>query len=188
MWISGLAWVVIPNLSTSLPLLVAPAVFYNWKYSLILAWFSRPHLSFFHSFILLIGSLNLTLFDLITYKWLVMNEVEYFPLLKSITCLGNITYSPSSPSLDISELWYVSHSPLSPVWTTTSTTNTTLLNFFTLVLENSLSTNLYALCTTYTTVYFYVELPQLTQLTLLFFVLLMTSTQHFLLQKSHERI
>ena len=174
LWLLGTVWFIRPNSVVLVPLLAVSLSVSSGKNSLIFLYIFKSRIAFLHLLVLLLLTVNLHLFDLITYKWLALPEHLAYPFTNSVTWLNYSGFCLNSFSIDLIEVWGERGSHRSIVWSTTSITNTPLLNFFTLLASDTLMINLYNLCHSYTRVYLCVEIPQIHQISAFFSVCLIS--------------
>lgn len=187
LFILGVGWLMKPSYYTTSGYLLATIAVFNWKHLLSLALFFNSPTMRFHSLLVLLTLINLTLFDLVIYKWMPFNYLDYFLESYGLTYPASLSLVSTGLSVEYGEIWLSYGYSATTVWNMTSITNTPLLNFFTLTSQGLNGSNYYNLSSNYTTIYFYIEIPQIHQLTMLFF-LFMGLAAKFVIRKQQNKI
>ena len=185
--ILGIGWLVQPGYRMTFTHLLTILTVFNWKHLASLClFFSSPTVRF-HSLLIFLTLMNLTLFDLVIYKWMPFNHLDYFLESYGLTYPASLSLVSAGLSVEYGETWLSHGSAATTVWNMTSITNTPLLNFFTLTSQGWNGSNYYNLSSNYTTIYFYIEIPQIHQLTTIFLMFIVLAVK-FVLRKQHHKI
>ena len=175
LWVAGLVWLLRAQAQLAFTVVVLCVLISNWKWLFLLLLIPTSWYAVSHSMLFLILTVNLSVFDLVTYSWLTFSEFNY--VLCSNSCASQ-TYSTvilDNVGIEYSELWQSGGQVVSSVWNMASFTNVPILNFFSLLATNDYFQNFYTLSQTYTSVHFAMELPNLNQLNLFFFASILFS-------------
>jgi hypothetical protein len=172
LWSIGLCWLFKFRYEYGLIILLTTFFVSNWKI-LFLVFIPLSSLYWvLHCSIIFITSLNLLLFDLIIYHWVMVEDYSYWLFSNSVITSSEKYFTLDTFATEYSDLSLLNGFSNSSLWNLSTSTNSPLLNFFSLLISNDLASNMYTLSTNYTSVHFYMELPLITQLNFLILLLL----------------
>ena len=176
LWVAGLVWLLRVHAHLTLIVVVLSVLISNWKWLLILLLIPTSWYAVSHSALLLILTVNLSVFDMVTYSWATFSEFSYALCSNNCSVQTYSTITLDSVGIEYSELWQSGGQVVSSVWNMASFTNVPILNFFSLLATNDYFQNFYTLSQTYISVHFAMELPNLNQLNIFFFSAILFSS------------
>ena len=178
LWLAGAIWLASLNKQTPTWFLLPLVAVSNWKLALLVFLVPKSNYSIVHILIYSLLTLNLTLYDVTLHSWITEDLYSYVISSSNVSTLAYTSNTLDNLAIEQTEFWYQGGQIVNNSWNLSTLTNVPILNFFSLLAVNEFFHNFYELSSTYLTVYFCMELPQLSQLNLLFlFLVLLTCIQ-----------
>ena len=157
----------------------------NWFWALGILLLSRSSLHSFHILLVWFTLTNLAVAELSLASWLVESNYNYFQLSTSLFEMTSKLFIVDTVGFEFVDHWTTPYSALIPSWNLVAVSNSSSVNFFTLLFTNGALSNLYSLVTLYATSYLTLELPYLTALNSLAVAALFLLT---LLKRTHHKL
>ena len=157
----------------------------NWFWALGILLLARSTLHSFHILLVWFTLTNLAVAELSLASWLVESNYNYFQLSTSLFEMTSKLFSADTVGFEFVDHWTTPHSALIPSWNLVAVSNSSSVNFFTLLFTNDALVNLYSLVSLYATSYLTLELPYLTALNSLAVAALLLLT---LLKRTYHKL
>ena len=167
----GVIWLL--QLSSSLILAYVLLLTVSSHFVLTVLIFMRlkNHFAVLHNSVLSILLINITLFDLVLYKWTLVSSFDTAIVSQWAPAVLFESSTLDNLAIELVEIWGTLENYSSISWNLATLTNTPSLNFFSLLSNTDAFYNMYTLAVVYATVQLFLELPFISVINILFLLI-----------------